>query len=97
MLLTADLNLAQGGSTCIATNGVIAQGNALPIKYSYAGSRHSYTLTSADKTLAMHGELANYSIDGFPTHSAPGHGPLRSSSQIWGIRAGWAKNGYRRH
>lgn len=42
MLLAADLNLAQGGSTCILPD--IAQANTLLIKYSYAGPTHSYAL-----------------------------------------------------
>jgi hypothetical protein len=68
MLLSAELNLAQGGSTCIVTNGVLAQANALDVKYNYAGPG-TYNLTGADKALAqtLHDELSAYNIDGVPT------------------------------
>ena len=69
MLLAAELNLAQGGSTCIVTDGVIAQANALLIAYSYDGPGQSFKLTKSDQTLAMklHDELSAYNIDGIPT------------------------------
>jgi uncharacterized protein (DUF2141 family) len=68
MLLAAELNLAQGGSTCIVTNGVLAQANNLDIKYHYNGPG-TYLLTAADNNLAqtLHDELSNYDIDGVPT------------------------------
>jgi hypothetical protein len=69
MLLAAELNLAQGGSTCIVTNGDIGDANALLTKYAYSGPGKSYTLSSSDQTLAMslHDALSNYNIDGIPT------------------------------
>ena len=68
MLLAAELNLAQGGSTCIVTNGVLAQANNLDIKYHYNGPG-TYLLTAADSNLAqtLHDVLSNYDIDGVPT------------------------------
>ena len=66
MLLAAELNLAQGGSTCIQS--VVNDANALLVKYSYTGFA-TYTLTASDRTLAMtlHDELSAYNIDGIPT------------------------------
>src|SRR5262249_56031915 len=52
MLLAAKLNLAQGGNTCIVTNGTIGAADALLIKYSYNGPG-TYTPTPDDKKLAM--------------------------------------------
>jgi hypothetical protein len=68
MLLAAKLNLAQGGSTCIVTDGVLGQADTLLKKYSYTGVGN-YTLTSADNALAqtLHDELSDYNIDGVPT------------------------------
>jgi len=68
MLLAAELNLANGGSTCIVTNGVIAQANALLTSYNYQGFK-SYSISKADAALAMqlHDELSAYNIDGVPT------------------------------
>ena len=76
MLLAAELNLAQGGSTCIGTlsapldpTTVIGQANLLLIKYSYNGPGHTFTLSSSDRTAAMtlHDLLSAYNIDGVPT------------------------------
>ena len=66
MLLAAELNLEQGGNTCI--QGVVDQANALLIKYNYTGFK-PYTISAADKTLAMqlHDLLSAYNIDGVPT------------------------------
>jgi hypothetical protein len=66
MLLAADLNLAQGGNTCIEPT--IAQANALLIKYSYHGPAR-YVLSPSDQILAMqlHDTLSAYNIDGVPT------------------------------
>lgn len=75
MLLAAELNLQQGGSTCIGSLGapldpttVLGRANLLLIKYSYTGFK-SYTLTSADSALAqtLHDQLSAYNIDGVPT------------------------------
>jgi hypothetical protein len=70
MLLAAELNLAQGGSTCI--QGVVDQANALLVKYGYTGVPLAvYTLDNppSDQALAMllHDELSAYNIDGVPT------------------------------
>ena len=75
MLLAAELNLAQGGSTCIGslsdplnpTTG-LGQANLLLIKYGYTGYG-SYTLTAADSAAAqaLHDELSAYNIDGVPS------------------------------
>jgi hypothetical protein len=68
MLLAAELNLAQGGVTCIAP--VVTQANQLLIKYNYTGFKTpGYVLTSADQALAMslHDLLSAYNIDGIPT------------------------------
>jgi hypothetical protein len=43
MLLAAELNHAQGGSTCIVTNGAIGATTALLIQYGYHGFA-SYSL-----------------------------------------------------
>jgi hypothetical protein len=71
MLLAAELNLGQGGSTCI--NSVVAQANTLLVKYSYNGflSRPGYTLSSSDQALAMtlHDELSAYNIEASPPAS----------------------------
>ena len=66
MLLAAELNLAQGGSTCIQP--VVDQANALLVKYSYSGFK-PYTLSASDQTLAksLHDLLSAYNIDGIPT------------------------------
>ena len=66
MLLAAELNLQQGGNTCI--QGVVDQANALLKKYNYSGFK-PYSVTSADKTLSMqlHDLLSAYNIDGVPT------------------------------
>jgi hypothetical protein len=68
MLLAAKLNLAQGGNTCIVTNGTIAAADALLIKYGYNGPG-TYTLTPDDQTKAitLHDALSAYNIDGVPT------------------------------
>jgi hypothetical protein len=66
MLLAAELNLQQGGSTCIQS--VVDQANALLVTYSYNGFQ-PYTISASDQTLAMmlHDELSAYNIDGIPT------------------------------
>ncbi|MDP9334422.1 MAG: Ig-like domain-containing protein [Actinomycetota bacterium] len=66
MLLAAELNLAQGGTTCIQP--VVDQANALLIKYGYAGFG-TYNLSPADSALAqqLHDQLSAYNIDGVPT------------------------------
>jgi hypothetical protein len=66
MLLAAELNMANGGSTCITT--VIGEADLLLAKYSYAGLK-PYALSAADRALAMqlHDELSAYNIDGIPT------------------------------
>jgi hypothetical protein len=66
MLLAAELNLAQGGPTCIANT--VADANALLIKHSYSGLK-SYSLSVADKTAAtnLHAKLSAYNIEGIPT------------------------------
>jgi hypothetical protein len=69
MLLAADLNLKQGGNTCI--QGVIDQANALLAKYHYNGfivGKYP-NVTAADNLLAMklHDQLSSYNIDGVPT------------------------------
>jgi hypothetical protein len=68
MLLAAELNLAQGGSTCILP--VVAQANALLVAHGYHGfSTTPYVLSASDKALAMslHDLLSAYNIDGVPT------------------------------
>jgi hypothetical protein len=68
MLLAAELNLAQGGSTCILP--VVAQANALLVAYGYHGfTATPYGLSASDKALAMslHDKLSAYNIDGIPT------------------------------
>jgi hypothetical protein len=69
MLLAAELNLAQGGTTCIVTDGVVGQATTLLEKYGYNGPGGSFSLSSSDQTLAMslHDALSNYNIDGVPT------------------------------
>lgn len=72
MLLAADLNLAQGGPTCIVTNGTIAMANALLTTYSYNFTTNGlkpYTLSPTDqaKAMALHDALSAYNIDGIPT------------------------------
>ncbi len=69
MLLAAELNLAQGGSTCIGT--VVTAANTLLAKYHYNGPGTTYSpaITAADSALALkyHDELSSYNIDGIPT------------------------------
>ena len=68
MLLAAELNLAQGGSTCILP--VVALANALLISNFYNGFNVTpYVLSLSDKALAMslHDLLSAYNIDGIPT------------------------------
>jgi hypothetical protein len=62
MLLAAELNLAQGGNTCIQTT--INAADALLIKYGYHGP-DTYTLSPSDQTLAMtlHDALSAYNVD----------------------------------
>jgi hypothetical protein len=66
MLLAAELNMAQGGSTCISS--VVTAANNLLSSYSYAGLK-TYNLSPTDKILAMvlHDQLSAYNIDGVPT------------------------------
>jgi hypothetical protein len=66
MLLAAELNLQQGGNTCI--QGVVDQANTLLKKYNYSGFK-PYSISAADSALAqtLHDQLSAYNIDGVPT------------------------------
>jgi hypothetical protein len=66
MLLAAQLNLQQGGNTCITP--VTNAANALLAKYSYSGLK-SYSIAPADSVVALllHDELSAYNIDGVPS------------------------------
>lgn len=65
MLLVAELNVANGSSTCIVTNGTINAATNLLIAYSYLGRGTTYTLNAADQTLAisLHDDLSAYNSD----------------------------------
>jgi hypothetical protein len=67
MLLAAELNLANGGSTCIVTNGVIAQANALLVLVGYNGFDTNYTHAHDAEAKTLHDLLSAYNIDGVPT------------------------------
>jgi hypothetical protein len=71
MLVAAELNLADGGSTCIVTNGTTNAAKNLLTKYSYSGPGTVYTLSAADQSLAisLYDELSAYNIDRVPACS----------------------------
>jgi hypothetical protein len=67
MLLAAELNLQQGGSTCITS--VIASANGYLTKYHYTGFKGYPNVTAADNAAMMklHDQLSAYNIDGVPS------------------------------